>query len=1181
MYCQLQHLTAYSGTSLQLSDSSFLRLTFVWVYMVQSSDVQYRSPSTCLQTANSRDVYSVQLSWPIRYGYNFSNGVVYARWKKIYAAETNKSFKQIILDAHENCRAYRSTALHCRRRNVKVAAESIPLQLNANTACGPASRNTLQLSRTANYLEGGGDQPLTQFPSLQSGTRVTTAPITRHTVVETKRGGAGNIISTCIPEVGVQIWLSSLLFAMVSRNHSRRMLQLLHAIADSFPVFASLTCSVSNYLAVDEKLRHMTSEMAAGREGSSRNALRQTRLLCFLSGEARRARGIINCARRRAERERVNTPRIMMVLSSQTALHILVMVRGVKSRRLLVLTSPSDRAGLWGRQQRWEGGRLPRDIFAFEGEKRGCDQDYTTTHIKCAIAPMRKTFNCRAVFSSCYMTGQYSLLKAVHGKVSTFEINLREMSLLLFAHILAGALTDMRPLNRSSSILGLKIIADLHTFSLPQGLSIFKYGSVIQRCLVATQRYDEITNDDALYQLSEERFWKLCSLLRDGGETGEPRENPPTSGIARHDSHMQESGGTRPGIEHSSPWLEASRLTAQPPVPHATRRVANELMCGNIPFPRDKQNTTTPHVCNILYVVFILGPLTRRARCDDQRRLTQTRYLRTMFWYTRSPIPGRPRSAAAITRASSSSSDTTGVLPSNRATSTYPLLAKTTLLDYFLWGYMKGMNYKTPVESEEDLLARVMAAADLGRPGIGDRVYQNMVRRYRVCVRRRWSSHRALLGEPGSIPGRATPGSSHVEIVPDDAAGRRVFSGISRIPNPCFPALLHACLNHPHWLSLLRATHIYSFTHSSRTTLYYSGIIRFVKEWKLFTNIQSILRGCPWFVASDEQADIVTAFRREVALINGSHAADGPETTVANTWYSNKIKVWRCGSAATDVSVVRHAVRERAELSNAKEVIHAASIQREEKCTWQTLNTYHDVSTFCMLMLYAMLYAQIPTHEGPNPRSYNEPKIDTLKRSQPECTHRDFKMTKAGENSERFPSCYNNKPPLALTLATLLPGVAERRQDSCVSSKCNNLPGVKTIASLPPVRRDIVGNNFVGRVVLNLDCMREREISCVDVMLTGCPQLMGLFAPSIAHSSGCVAEPSHRQHVHCRKPANKSICNAAEVGRVLSLHEYPKDLNTQQDENTARLALKGDGAFNAHGRVALIALSYLGLERRK
>ncbi|KAJ8870549.1 hypothetical protein PR048_029572 [Dryococelus australis] len=50
-----------------------------------------------------------------------------------------------------------------------------------------------------------------------------------------------------------------------------------------------------------------------------------------------------------------------------------------------------------------------------------------------------------------------------------------------------------------------------------------------------------------------------------------------------------------------------------------------------------------------------------------------------------------------------------------------------TPLDYFLWGHMKSLIYETPVDSEKDLLARIMVAANLGLPGIGDRVYQNMV----------------------------------------------------------------------------------------------------------------------------------------------------------------------------------------------------------------------------------------------------------------------------------------------------------------------------------------------------------------------------------------------------------------------------------------------------------------------
>ncbi|KAJ8896974.1 hypothetical protein PR048_002320 [Dryococelus australis] len=58
-------------------------------------------------------------------------------------------------------------------------------------------------------------------------------------------------------------------------------------------------------------------------------------------------------------------------------------------------------------------------------------------------------------------------------------------------------------------------------------------------------------------------------------------------------------------------------------------------------------------------------------------------------------------------------------------------------------------------------------------------------------VARLFVSH---LGEPGPIPGGAPPRFPHVGIVPDDAAAWRVLSGISRIPPPCIPALLHTHL---------------------------------------------------------------------------------------------------------------------------------------------------------------------------------------------------------------------------------------------------------------------------------------------------------------------------------------------------------------------------------------------------
>ena len=56
-----------------------------------------------------------------------------------------------------------------------------------------------------------------------------------------------------------------------------------------------------------------------------------------------------------------------------------------------------------------------------------------------------------------------------------------------------------------------------------------------------------------------------------------------------------------------------------------------------------------------------------------------------------------------------------------------------TPLHYFLWGHMKSLIHETPVDSD-DLLARVTAAVDVGLQGTGDRVYENMLRRYRVCV---------------------------------------------------------------------------------------------------------------------------------------------------------------------------------------------------------------------------------------------------------------------------------------------------------------------------------------------------------------------------------------------------------------------------------------------------------------
>ncbi|KAJ8876628.1 hypothetical protein PR048_021073 [Dryococelus australis] len=59
------------------------------------------------------------------------------------------------------------------------------------------------------------------------------------------------------------------------------------------------------------------------------------------------------------------------------------------------------------------------------------------------------------------------------------------------------------------------------------------------------------------------------------------------------------------------------------------------------------------------------------------------------------------------------------------------------------------------------------------------------------------SLHASRQGEPGSISGGVASGFSHVGIVLDDAAGRRVFSGVSRFPRLYIPALLHTQLASP------------------------------------------------------------------------------------------------------------------------------------------------------------------------------------------------------------------------------------------------------------------------------------------------------------------------------------------------------------------------------------------------
>ncbi|KAJ8887699.1 hypothetical protein PR048_013917 [Dryococelus australis] len=78
------------------------------------------------------------------------------------------------------------------------------------------------------------------------------------------------------------------------------------------------------------------------------------------------------------------------------------------------------------------------------------------------------------------------------------------------------------------------------------------------------------------------RFGRLLTTSRNetAGETGDPRENPLTSGIIQYNFHLRKSGLNQPGIEAGLRWWEASRLTDQPLRPLETPKWSSTLSAG-------------------------------------------------------------------------------------------------------------------------------------------------------------------------------------------------------------------------------------------------------------------------------------------------------------------------------------------------------------------------------------------------------------------------------------------------------------------------------------------------------------------------------------------------------------------------------------------------------------------------
>ncbi|GBN74072.1 hypothetical protein AVEN_168703-1 [Araneus ventricosus] len=57
-------------------------------------------------------------------------------------------------------------------------------------------------------------------------------------------------------------------------------------------------------------------------------------------------------------------------------------------------------------------------------------------------------------------------------------------------------------------------------------------------------------------------------------------------------------------------------------------------------------------------------------------------------------------------------------------------------LDFFLWGHLKSLVYESPIDSDEDLVARIsVAAGDVGEmPGVFEKVRRSLRRRCNACI---------------------------------------------------------------------------------------------------------------------------------------------------------------------------------------------------------------------------------------------------------------------------------------------------------------------------------------------------------------------------------------------------------------------------------------------------------------
>ncbi|KAJ8873954.1 hypothetical protein PR048_024794 [Dryococelus australis] len=254
------------------------------------------------------------------------------------------------------------------------------------------------------------------------------------------------------------------------------------------------------------------------------------------------------------------------------------------------------------------------------------------------------------------------------------------------------------------------------------------------------------------------------------GKTVNPRENPPTSGIVRHDSHMLKSGTDPAGNQTRFALVGGEGVEVDVSGDEeSSRSIVKQVIDFFSRFFR--------HIAVDVSLLSSFPGATVAERLDCSPPTKADRVNPRPVHSGFSQVGIMP-DAAANRRVFSGISRSPA--PSFRRCSILTSLYPYRLLRPRYTGVPGSFTTRVCVKNGRAIYRSVARTARSLKSPAQEQGLQE-TRGHGGLAISLLASHQ---GDPGLIPGRVTPGFSHVGIVPDDAVSRRVFSGISRFPHP-------------------------------------------------------------------------------------------------------------------------------------------------------------------------------------------------------------------------------------------------------------------------------------------------------------------------------------------------------------------------------------------------------------